>query len=46
MAATPRDRQMISTQPSTAADGRRTYRRIVAKLGTNILTAGSDRLDL
>lgn len=28
------------------AGGRRRYRRIVAKFGTNILTAGSDRLDL
>ncbi|MGH2598963.1 MAG: glutamate 5-kinase [Dehalococcoidia bacterium] len=37
---------MTSTQTDATAAGRRTYRRIVAKFGTNILTAGSDRLDL
>src|SRR5829696_4065665 len=37
---------MTTTQTDAVAAGRRTYRRIVAKLGTNILTAGSDRLDL
>jgi|DewCreStandDraft_5_1066085.scaffolds.fasta_scaffold00008_85 glutamate 5-kinase len=31
-------------EPTSAA--RRTYRRIVAKFGTNLLTAGTDRLDL
>lgn len=37
---------MTGTQTDAVASARRTYRRIVAKLGTNILTAGSDRLDL
>jgi glutamate 5-kinase len=37
---------MTTTEAQAAAAGRRTYRRIVAKFGTNILTAGSDRLDL
>jgi glutamate 5-kinase len=37
---------MTTTQTDAVATGRRTYRRIVVKLGTNILTAGSDRLDL
>jgi glutamate 5-kinase len=36
------DEQRDTEQPST----RRAYRRIVVKLGTNILTAGTERLDL
>jgi glutamate 5-kinase len=37
---------MTTTEPPPTESGRRQYRRIVAKFGTNILTAGSDRLDL
>jgi glutamate 5-kinase len=37
---------MTTTELQPAPAGRRTYRRIVAKFGTNILTAGTDRLDL
>lgn len=37
--------EQIAT-PSVVESGRREYRRVVAKFGTNILTAGSDRLDL
>ena len=37
---------MTNVEPLSAAAGRRTYRRVVAKFGTNILTAGTDRLDL
>jgi len=36
--SSPKDRR--------AGDGPSTYRRIVAKFGTNVLTAGTDRLDL
>src|SRR5215212_3264380 len=42
----PEDRSMTTTETDAATAGRRTYRRIVAKFGTNILTAGTDRLDL
>lgn len=40
--------QHVSTPHSAASDGRgrRPYRRVVAKFGTNLLTAGTDRLDL
>src|SRR5215211_7087 len=37
---------MTTTETDAVATGGRTYRRIVAKFGTNILTAGTDRLDL
>lgn len=37
---------MTHARTDAPASGRRVYRRIVAKFGTNILTAGSDRLDL
>lgn len=37
---------MTMPAPAPTAAERRRYRRIVAKFGTNILTAGSDRLDL
>jgi len=37
---------MTTTEIEAVATGGRTYRRIVAKFGTNILTAGTDRLDL
>ena len=40
--------QPLSAQDAARAEtrGRRTYRRVIAKFGTNLLTAGTDRLDL
>ena len=38
----------MTTEDASAIDGRarRPYRRVIAKFGTNLLTAGTDRLDL
>ena len=36
---------MTGTRASTSTSGRRAYRRIVAKFGTNLLTSGTDQLD-
>ncbi|MCH8949337.1 MAG: glutamate 5-kinase [Chloroflexi bacterium] len=36
---------MAGTRASKSASGRRAYRRIVAKFGTNLLTSGTDQLD-
>jgi glutamate 5-kinase len=36
----------LTATPGRRADGGREYRRVIAKFGTALLTAGSDRLDL
>jgi glutamate 5-kinase len=45
-AKTPSARAKRASQAGAGRDGRRAYRRIVAKFGTSLLTAGTDQLDL
>ena len=42
----PSARAKRASQAGAGRDGRRPYRRIVAKFGTSLLTAGTDQLDL